>query len=216
MRRAADRGYSYFHLYLLMHFLCVYVSFYVCHASWPNEKRYRPEIWYTHSPRPNLKTAFFEKATLRAASLEKLLCQVDFPHISSIAFFMYLFIYLCHASWQKEKRYRPEIRYIRSSRLHLETGFFVVSKKWPWVSPASKNCRVTWIFRISPRLPCLSKSTWGEQPVEDISKFKCICAYLFMYLFVSRLQAKRKMIQTWNLPPLLPLIVFSKNHRDGG
>ena len=101
----------------------------VCHASWPNEKRYRPEIWYTHSPRPNLKTAFFEKVTLRAASLEKLPCQVDFPHISSIAFFMYLFIYLCHASWQKEKRYRPEIRYIRSSRLHLETGFFCCFEK---------------------------------------------------------------------------------------
>ena len=127
----------------------IYLGIYVCHASWPNEKRYRPEIWYTHSPRPNLKTAFFEKVTLRAASLEKLPCQVDFPHISSIAFFMYLFIYLCHASWQKEKRYRPEIRYIRSSRLHLETGFFFVvffSNKRLFGPPASKNCRVAWIF----------------------------------------------------------------------
>ena len=29
-----------------------------------------------------------------------------------------------------------------------------------------------------------SKSTGGEQPVEDILKFTCICVYLFMYLFV--------------------------------
>ena len=32
----------------------------------PNEKRYRPEIWYTYSYRPYLKTGFcfFEKMTL--------------------------------------------------------------------------------------------------------------------------------------------------------
>ena len=34
--------------------------------------------------------------------------------------------------------------------------------------------------------PRESKSTWGEQPVEDILKFTCICVcvYLFIYLFV--------------------------------
>ena len=55
--------------------------------SWPNGNTYRPEIWYTHSPRPYPKTDFwsFEKVTLRPASLEKLPCHVDFPHISSIA-----------------------------------------------------------------------------------------------------------------------------------
>ena len=56
VRRAAGRGYSYFHLYV---FLRLYLFIYVCHASWPNEKRYRPEIWYTHFPRPYLKMAFF-------------------------------------------------------------------------------------------------------------------------------------------------------------
>ena len=38
VRGAAGRGYSYFHVYMCF---CIYV----CHASWPNEKRYRPEIW---------------------------------------------------------------------------------------------------------------------------------------------------------------------------
>ena len=32
--------------------------------------------------------------------------------------------------------------------------FFVFSKKSSWRPLASKNCRVTWIFRISSRLPC--------------------------------------------------------------
>ena len=41
-------------------YVCIYLFMYVCHASWPNEKRYRLEIWYTHSPRPYLKTAFFK------------------------------------------------------------------------------------------------------------------------------------------------------------
>ena len=52
----------------------------------------------------------------------------------------------------------------------------------------------------------LSKSTWGEQPAEDILKFTRIC----ICLFVSRLLAKRKTIQTWNLAHILPLIL-SKN-----
>ena len=80
--REAGREYSYFHLYMCV---CIHV----CHASWPNDDRYRPDIWYTHSPGPHLKTGFcfFEKATLKAASLEKLPCHVDFSHISSIVLF---------------------------------------------------------------------------------------------------------------------------------
>ena len=31
---------------------------YLYATSRPNEKRYRLEIWYTHSPRPYLKTGF--------------------------------------------------------------------------------------------------------------------------------------------------------------
>ena len=60
----------------------------------------------------------------------------------------------------------------------------------------------------------LSKSTWGEQPVEDIPIFTCICVYVYicisMYLFVSRLLAKRKTIQTWNSVHTLPQTI-SKN-----
>ena len=33
-------------------FVCLYGT------SWPRDKRYRLEIWYTHSPRANLKTGF--------------------------------------------------------------------------------------------------------------------------------------------------------------
>ena len=54
--------------------VCVYVR--IFHESWLNEKLYRPEIWYTRSPRPHLKMSFsfFWKVTLRVASLEKLPC----------------------------------------------------------------------------------------------------------------------------------------------
>ena len=38
----------------------------------------------------------------------------------------------------------------------------------------------------------------------------CVCIYLFMYLFVSRLLAKLKTIQTWNLVHIQPL-TLSRN-----
>ena len=40
-------------------YLTVCVFNFLCHASWPNQKRYRPEIWYTFSPRPYLKMGIF-------------------------------------------------------------------------------------------------------------------------------------------------------------
>ena len=70
-------------------YVFIHVFIHLCHASRPNEKRYRPEIGYTYSHRPYLKHGlfvFFEKIPVTAASLEKLPCHVDFPHISSIAF----------------------------------------------------------------------------------------------------------------------------------
>ena len=30
--------------------ICIFI--YLCHVSWLNEKRYRPEIWHTHTHRP--------------------------------------------------------------------------------------------------------------------------------------------------------------------
>ena len=38
--------------------VCMYLCIYLCYASWLNEKRYRPEIWYTYYHRPSLKTSF--------------------------------------------------------------------------------------------------------------------------------------------------------------
>ena len=50
-------------------YVCIYLFIYVCHGSWPDERLYRPEIWYTYSHRPYLKTGFlffFEKIMLGA------------------------------------------------------------------------------------------------------------------------------------------------------
>ena len=48
-------------------------------TSWPNEKRYRPEIWFTHSPKPYLKTFFFfEKVPWGSLASKKVPCQFDF------------------------------------------------------------------------------------------------------------------------------------------
>ena len=44
---------------------------------------------------------------------------------------VYLCIYLCHASWQNKKRYRPKIWYTRSSRPHLNKGFLFFRKSNP-------------------------------------------------------------------------------------
>ena len=68
-------------------YVCIYVL-HLCISVTPpaNEKRYRPEIWYTYSYRPYLKTGFlivfFEKMTPRATSLEKLPCHVGIFRIS--------------------------------------------------------------------------------------------------------------------------------------
>ena len=58
-------------------------------TPWPYEKPYRPETWYTGSPRPYLKKLFFEKVTLVATSLDEPLRHVYFPHISSIALLVF-------------------------------------------------------------------------------------------------------------------------------
>ena len=42
VRRATGRGCSYFHLYMCVFFIYVFIQ--VCHACWLNEKRYRPEF----------------------------------------------------------------------------------------------------------------------------------------------------------------------------
>ena len=38
--------------------VCIYLCICLCHVSWPNEKRYRPEIWHTYSHLPYLKMGF--------------------------------------------------------------------------------------------------------------------------------------------------------------
>ena len=71
-------------------YLCMYLFIYARHVSWPNEKRYRPQIWHTYSHWPYLKTGFFVfsiKSPWRPLASKKLPCHVDFPHISSIALF---------------------------------------------------------------------------------------------------------------------------------
>ena len=55
-----------------------------------------------------------------------------------------------------------------------------------------------------------SKSTWGEHPVEDILNFTRICICVFVYLFVWRLLAKRRTLQTWKLAHILPLTLSKK------
>ena len=100
---------------------------YWCHASWPNEKRYRPEICYTYSHWPYLKKkvfCFFEKISLTASSLEKMPCHADFPHISSIALFFYFwsFIVWFEAFTIQKLQIKHEIRHHRP-KISLETKF---------------------------------------------------------------------------------------------
>ena len=76
--------------------ICVYGSMYgcmyLCHASRPNEKRYRPEIWHTYSHRLYLKTNFlsFWKNEPEGRHLRKTAVSRGFyfTHISSISLFL--------------------------------------------------------------------------------------------------------------------------------
>ena len=74
VRRAAGRGYFLFHLSKstwgeypveeILNFpckcvyLCIYLFIYLCHASGPNEKRFRPENWHIYPQWPYLKTVY--------------------------------------------------------------------------------------------------------------------------------------------------------------
>ena len=60
--------------------VCMYLLIYVCHVSWPNEKRYRPEIWYTYSHRPYLKIffCFFEKMTIEGRQPRETTVSLEF------------------------------------------------------------------------------------------------------------------------------------------
>ena len=73
-------------------------SFRLCHALRPNKKRYRHEIWYTHSPRPYLKKCFFhffKKVTPCAARFEKQPHHVDFSH--------YIYYYTCLQNFSQKR-----------------------------------------------------------------------------------------------------------------
>ena len=73
-----------------------YVYLSVCRSppSSPKEKRYRPEIWFTHSPGPYPFFSLFEKLTLGAASLEKTPHHLDYPPIFSITLYKFYLLYL--------------------------------------------------------------------------------------------------------------------------
>ena len=102
VRRAANRGYSNFPLYMCVCFY-LFVYLFMC-VTPPNQTKNYTDLKFGTDPLLdqiwNRVFRFFEKVTLRAASLEKVQCHVDFPHISSIAssFILLLFIIYkyCH------------------------------------------------------------------------------------------------------------------------
>ena len=57
-RKASCRSRIFLNSLVYFCHVCISVFIYVCHVSWPNEKRNRPEIWHTYSHRPYLKTSF--------------------------------------------------------------------------------------------------------------------------------------------------------------
>ena len=73
------------------------------------------------------------------------------------------------------------------------------------------------------RINYLSKSTWGEQPVEDIPNFTCICVYFFVYLFMYLCHVwpdeKRYRLEIWHTHSHWPYLktifcFFRKNYFD--
>ena len=70
-------------------FVYVWVSWFV--RETPDQTKYDTDLKFsTHTPL--VKTSyfgFFKKVTMRAASLGKLPCHVDFPHTSSNALFLF-------------------------------------------------------------------------------------------------------------------------------
>ena len=67
--------------------------------------------------------------------------------------FMYVFVSRLLAKWKPIQTWN--LAHILPSTLSKNESF-VFSKKSPWRPLGSKNCRVTWIFRKSPRLPCFN------------------------------------------------------------
>ena len=175
MRRAAGRGYSYFHSHMC-------VSMYnVFHASWPNEKRYGPEIWYTHSTLPYLKTvfSFFFSKKWRWGPVSSKNCGVKchFPHISPrLPCFIFFFFFwsltnLCHTSWPHQK--------ITETWISISKKGFVFFGKVT-LSFGKLPCHVDFPHISSI---ALSKSPWGEHPAEDIPNFTCTYMCVFIYVF---------------------------------
>ena len=102
---------------------------------------------------------------------------------------------------------RPWHKFVRkNSKMFWETAVIEIFRKCSLpATDVHKLLRKCFIFLPSIMAFKFSKSTWGEQLVEDIPNFTCIFVYLCMYLFLSRLLAKRKTIQTWYLAHILAL-----------
>ena len=103
---------------------------------------------------------------------------------NSLVYMWTVTVGLYGTSWPNEKLYRPEIWFTHSPRPNLKMGFMVFSKKRSRGPLASKNCRVTWIFRISPRSPSCSVfwkivKKWGFS--------------FLLFLMISLLQLSRQL-----------------------
>ena len=85
--------------------------------------------------------------------------------------FLIIYVSVCVTSPdQTKKRCIAEIWYTHFPRPYLKLLFYLFSKKWPFFG--SQNCGITWIFRISPRLPCQNSRE------ENVYSYICIIVYL--------------------------------------
>ena len=116
-------------------------------------------------------------------------------------------IYFCHASWPNKKRNRPEIRYTYSHSPYLKTGFLFFAKKGPWGPLVSKNCRITWIFRMSPRCSSLVfLSLFKFCQIKFIMKCKNLGKIPpRLYRIYSKYES---LIFTWLWNQLTPLLIW--------
>ena len=141
----------------------MYLFISLCHASWPNEKRYRPEIWHTFSHWPYLKTdffCFFKKITVTAASLKKLPCHVDFSVYLLDRLVLFYFNFIIFHSGKYESNQESQINeaiFIKSQVPSLNKKLF---NKGSLYNIIYSTILYTVIYRVGKDLsPHLRKSS---------------------------------------------------------
>ena len=120
--------------------------------------------------------------------------KIDVAKAECVFFNSFVYMLVCTAPPHQTKNGQTWNLANRLPSTISKNGFSVFSKKLPCGPQVSNYCRVTWIFRISPRLPSIIFIYFNN--------FYNFVFWRFMYIMSSPLALIKMICYPWNMSAL--------------